>query len=192
MPNLFGMVYSRFESILLVLFRGTLTQSSQSTKTRLGELPPEAGPYHVGLAHRNRTGCLRDGENNCTMARKRILIIDDEADIREIAQMSLEAVPDWEISTALSGKEGLEKARQEQPDAVLLDVMMPEMDGPATLLKFQENVEVSHIPVVMLTAKVQTSDRRRFLALGVKGVLPKPFDPISLPAELAQILGWEA
>lgn len=126
------------------------------------------------------------------MARKRILIIDDEADIREIAQMSLEAVPDWEISTALSGKEGLEKARREQPDAVLLDVMMPEMDGPATFQKFQETIEVSHIPVVMLTAKVQTSDRRRFLALGVKGVLPKPFDPISLPADLAEILGWES
>ncbi|HEV2349597.1 MAG TPA: response regulator [Terriglobia bacterium] len=126
------------------------------------------------------------------MARKRILIIDDEADIREIAQMSLEAVPDWEISTAFSGKEGLQKALMEQPDAVLLDVMMPEMDGPATFKKFQETIEVSHIPVVMLTAKVQTSDRRRFLAMGVKGVLPKPFDPVSLPADLAEILGWEA
>lgn len=126
------------------------------------------------------------------MAHKRILIIDDEADIREIAQMSLEAVSDWEISTAYSGKEGLEKALMEQPDAVLLDVMMPEMDGPATFQKFRETLEVSHIPVVMLTAKVQASDRRRFLAMGVKGVLPKPFDPITLPAELAEILGWEA
>jgi DNA-binding response OmpR family regulator len=126
------------------------------------------------------------------MAHKRILIIDDEADIREIAQISLEAVPDWEIFTAYSGKDGLEKALMEQPDAILLDVMMPEMDGPATLQKFQENFEISHIPVVMLTAKVQSSDRRRFLDMGVKGVLPKPFDPISLPAELAEILGWEA
>jgi CheY-like chemotaxis protein len=125
------------------------------------------------------------------MARKRILIIDDEADIREIAQISLEAVPDWEIFTAYSGKEGLEKALIEQPDAVLLDVMMPEMDGPATFQKFQENFEISHIPVVMLTAKIQTADRRRFLAMGAKGVLPKPFDPISLPSELADILGWE-
>ncbi|HLY62008.1 MAG TPA: response regulator [Terriglobia bacterium] len=126
------------------------------------------------------------------MARRRILIIDDEADIREIAQMSLEAVPEWEISTAFSGKDGLEKALREQPDAVLLDVMMPEMDGPATFQRFQETIAISHIPVVMLTAKVQSSDRLRFLALGVKGVLPKPFDPISLPAELAEILGWEA
>jgi DNA-binding response OmpR family regulator len=106
--------------------------------------------------------------------------------------MSLEAIPDWEISTAPSGSDGLEKALLEQPDAVLLDVMMPELDGPATFRKFQETFEVSHIPVVMLTAKVQTSDRKRFLAMGVKGVLPKPFDPISLPAELAEILGWEA
>jgi CheY-like chemotaxis protein len=125
------------------------------------------------------------------MPRKRILIIDDEPDIREIAQMSLEAISEWEVSTAFSGQEGLEKARREQPDAVLLDVMMPEMDGPATYRKFQENHEVAHIPVVMLTAKVQAADRRRFLALGVKGVLPKPFDPISLPKELAEILGWE-
>lgn len=154
-------------------------------------LAPRAGRFHFTLVFQERK-FVGPAKSVIAMACKRILIIDDEADIREVAQMSLEAVPDWKISTASSGKEGLEKARLEQPDAVLLDVMMPEMDGPATFQKFQATLEVSHIPVVMLTAKVQNSDRRRFLAMGAKGVLPKPFDPIKLPAELAEILGWEA
>ncbi len=121
---------------------------------------------------------------------KRILIIDDEDDIREVAQLSLETVPGWEVLTACSGREGLEMAVVGQPDVILLDVMMPDMDGPTTFQKLQARPEISHIPVVLLTAKVQAADRRRFSTLGFKAVLAKPFDPLTLADQLAAIFGW--
>lgn len=125
------------------------------------------------------------------MPKKRILIIDDEDDIREVAQVSLETGAGWEVQTAGSGKEGLEMAVVGQPDAILLDVMMPDMDGPTTYQKLQARPEISHIPVVLLTAKVQPADRRRFSSLGVKGVLAKPFDPLTLADQAAAIIGWQ-
>ena len=125
------------------------------------------------------------------MPKKRILIIDDEDDIREVAQLSLETIPGWEVLTARSGREGLEMAVAEQPDAILLDVMMPDVDGPTTFQKLQAKPEISHIPVVLLTAKVQASDRQRFSTLGIKAVMAKPFDPLTLADQLAEILGWQ-
>lgn len=124
------------------------------------------------------------------MSTKHILIIDDEDDIREVAQLTLEAVGGWQISTAASGSEGLAKAEAEQPDAILLDVMMPEMDGIATFNKLQANPHTEKIPVVLLTAKVQSSDQRRFAELGITGVVPKPFDPMTLTDQVAEVLGW--
>lgn len=124
------------------------------------------------------------------MSTKHILIIDDEDDIREVAQLTLEAVGGWQISTAASGSEGLKKAEAEQPDAILLDVMMPEMDGIATFNKLQANPHTEKIPVVLLTAKVQSSDQRRFAELGITGVVPKPFDPMTLTDQVAEVLGW--
>ncbi len=123
---------------------------------------------------------------------KCILVIDDEDDIREIAQISLEMVANWQVVTASSGNEGLAKARTEQLDAILLDVMMPDMDGPSTFQELQADVTTQHIPVLLLTAKVQAIDRRRFADLGVKGVISKPFDPLKLANEVAEILGWHS
>jgi len=122
---------------------------------------------------------------------KRILIIDDEGDIREIAQLSLEAVRGWEVLTARSGREGLTRAGVERPDAILLDVMMPDMDGPATLLELRANPATQSIPVIFLTAKVQAADRRRFANLGVQAVISKPFDPLRLAEQVSVALGWE-
>jgi CheY-like chemotaxis protein len=124
------------------------------------------------------------------MSDKHILIIDDEDDIREVAQLTLEAVGGWQVSTAASGREGLSKAEAEQPDAILLDVMMPEMDGIATFDKLQANPYTQNIPVVLLTAKVQSSDQRRFAELGITGFVPKPFDPMTLTEQVAEVLGW--
>ena len=124
------------------------------------------------------------------LAKKRILVVDDEDDIREIAQVSLEVVGGWEVITAGSAAEGLEKAVSAAPDAILLDVMMPEMDGPTLFGHLLANDATRHIPVILLTARVQASDRRRFAALGVAGVIAKPFDPMTLPAQVAQTLGW--
>ncbi|MBW4681227.1 MAG: response regulator [Microcoleus vaginatus WJT46-NPBG5] len=124
------------------------------------------------------------------MAAKRILVIDDEEDIREVAQLSLEMVGGWEVITAGSGSEGIAKAEAELPDAILLDVMMPDMDGPATFAKMQLIKATQQIPVILLTAKVQATDQRRFAELGVAGVIAKPFDPMNLANQVAQVLDW--
>ncbi len=123
------------------------------------------------------------------MSRK-ILIIDDEDDIREVAALSLETVAGWEVLVANSGAVGLERARIEKPDAILLDVMMPGMDGPTTFRELQKVPATSAIPVILLTAKVQSADQRRFADLGVRAVLTKPFDPLTLASQMEKILGW--
>jgi CheY-like chemotaxis protein len=123
------------------------------------------------------------------MSRK-ILLVDDEDDIREVAQMSLEMTAGWEVVTAASGAEALRVAAAERPDAILLDVMMPGMDGPATARALRASEETGTIPIILLTAKVQAADRRRFHDLGVAGVLSKPFDPMELAAQISGVLGW--
>jgi CheY-like chemotaxis protein len=120
----------------------------------------------------------------------RILIIDDEEDIREVAGLSLETVAGWEVILASSGAEGIARAIERQPDAILLDVMMPVMDGPATFRELRKNPATAHIPVMLLTAKVQSNDQRRFADLGVEAILFKPFDPLTLSTQIADVLGW--
>lgn len=124
------------------------------------------------------------------MTTKKILIVDDEDHIREVAKISLEMVGGWDVLVAGSGSEGLAEAKSGQPDAILLDVMMPDMDGPATLQRLQADEAPRHIPVILLTAKVQAAERLRFAALGVSGVLAKPFDPMTLPSQVAEVLCW--
>ena len=121
----------------------------------------------------------------------RILIIDDEDDIREVAAMSLETVAGWEVMVANSGAQGLTRAATYKPDAILLDVMMPGMDGPTTFRELQKNPVTAKIPVLFLTAKVQATDRRRFADLGIHAVLVKPFDPLTLSTQIANVLGWK-
>lgn len=120
----------------------------------------------------------------------RILIIDDEDDIREVAALSLETVAGWEVAMANSGAQGLARAAEYRPDAILLDVMMPGMDGPSTFRELRRNPATAQIPVVLLTAKVQSNDQRRFADLGVEAVLFKPFDPMTLSSQIAGVLGW--
>ncbi len=119
-----------------------------------------------------------------------VLIIDDEDDIREVAALSLEATAGWKILTASSGSEGIEVAVAHQPDAILMDVMMPGVDGPTTYRIMKENPAISHIPVLLLTAKVQGVDKRRFADLGVAAILFKPFDPLTLAEQIAEALHW--
>jgi len=121
---------------------------------------------------------------------RRVLVIDDEDDIREVAQLALEAVAGWEVFGASSGAEGLRIAAERVPDAILLDVMMPEMDGPSTFRALRAQPATAEIPVILLTAKVQASDRTRFQDLGVSGVLTKPFDPMELSRQIEEVLGW--
>jgi CheY-like chemotaxis protein len=121
---------------------------------------------------------------------RRILIIDDEDDIREVAALSLEATAGWEVLTAGSGIEGIAIATAEQPDAILMDVMMPGVDGPTTFRNMQQDPVIAHIPVLLLTAKVQGVDQRRFASLGVAAILFKPFDPLTLAGQISEALGW--
>jgi len=122
---------------------------------------------------------------------RRILIIDDEDDIREVASLSLEAIAGWQITTASSGAQGIELAIEQQPDAILMDVMMPGADGPTIFRQMQQNPTIAHIPVILLTAKVQGVDKRRFADLGVAAVLFKPFDPLTLAGQITAALQWK-
>lgn len=121
---------------------------------------------------------------------RRILIIDDEDDIREVAALSLQTVAGWDVIVANSGAQGVARASEQLPDAILLDVMMPGMDGPTTYRELRKNPATASIPVLLLTAKVQGSDQRRFADLGVNAVLFKPFDPLTLSTQIANALGW--
>lgn len=121
---------------------------------------------------------------------KRVLVIDNEPYIQEVTQICLRTTAGWQVVTASSGCEGIDRAVAEQPDVILLDVMMPDMDGPTTFQKLQENPATRPIPVILLTAKVQSSDRRRYEELGVQGAIAKPFNPLQLASQVASILGW--
>lgn len=122
---------------------------------------------------------------------KTVLLVDDEDDIREVAQMSLEVTAGWNIEGANCGTAGIEKAKELKPDAILLDVMMPDMDGPTTFKTIQEIPELKGTPVILMTAKVQASDMEHFNAIGVSGVIAKPFDPMSLAEQVKEILKWD-
>ncbi|MDY6782185.1 MAG: response regulator [Cyanobacteriota bacterium] len=126
------------------------------------------------------------------MNSKRILVIDDEPGVRDIIQICLEAVAGWDVSTAASGQEGFVKAQQEQPDAILLDVMMPGMDGPSTFRQLQAHEQTQHLPTILLTAKIKMSERQQYLDLGVAGVISKPFEAQSLVDRIREILNWSS
>ncbi|MGH2910858.1 MAG: response regulator [Solirubrobacteraceae bacterium] len=119
----------------------------------------------------------------------RLLLVDDAEDIRTIARISLERVGDWTVVPVASGQEALQAAERDGPfDAVLLDVMMPGMDGPSTLQALRGAGLLVGVPIVFLTAKAQSAELGRLLALGAAGVIAKPFDPLTLSDELKQLL----
>ncbi|MGF1497103.1 MAG: response regulator [Elainellaceae cyanobacterium] len=121
---------------------------------------------------------------------KRILVIDDEADIREIAQASLEITTAWEVMTAASGEEGVAIAVSAQPDAILLDVSMPGVDGVAASRQLRQNSATCHIPVIFLTAQSEAAERSVYEAMGGTAVVMKPFDPGTLAAQIKRALAW--
>ena len=125
------------------------------------------------------------------MAHKHILLIDDDDDICTVAGISLETIGDWRVSKAAGGREGIVLAIAEQPDAILCDVMMPDLDGPATVKLLQEDPATCDIPVVLLTARVHSADRMRFAELGVAGMIPKPFDLLTLSDEIEAVLALQ-
>ncbi len=118
-----------------------------------------------------------------------VVVVDDADDIREIALLSL-SLMDWQAVPVGSGALAVDVVARVQPDAVLLDVMMPGQDGPATLAALHRDPRTRHVPVVFLTAKTQVKEQEELRAMGAAGVLTKPFDPVQLGEQLAQVLGW--
>ncbi len=124
------------------------------------------------------------------MTPPRVLIIDDASDIREVAQMGLEMISGWDVATATNGLDGFAQAAVAPPDAILLDVMMPEIDGPETLRRLLAEPVTATVPVVFLTARTQEADIAWLEGLGARGVIAKPFDPVTLGDVLGALLGW--
>jgi len=125
------------------------------------------------------------------MTVKKILVVDNEEYIQEVTKICLQTTAKWEVITASSGIEGIQKAETEKPDAILLDVMMPDMDGITTFKSLKENSITNTIPVILLTAKVQNTERSRYTDLGIKAAIAKPFSPLTLAQEISEILGWD-
>ncbi|NJR70808.1 MAG: response regulator [Synechococcales cyanobacterium CRU_2_2] len=123
-------------------------------------------------------------------ASRQILMIDDEETIQTVVKFGLRLSAGWEMLAASSGPAGIELAKQHQPDAILLDVMMPEMDGVATFKVLQADPSTQAIPVIFLTAKAQATEKSQLKALGVSGVITKPFNSLDLPEQIAKILHW--
>ena len=118
----------------------------------------------------------------------RILYVDDEDDIREVAVMALELDPGFEVRACESGAELLDLAPEWLPDLILLDVMMPRMDGPTAFARLHQQPGTAAIPVVFITARTQSQDVAALKQLGARGVIAKPFDPMTLAAQVREYL----
>lgn len=117
----------------------------------------------------------------------KVLYVEDDPDIQLVAQMALEMVGGLSLRACSSGREAVLAALDYQPDLILLDVMMPEMDGPATLAELRKLPNTATTPVVFMTAKVQAAEVSHYRALGAIGVIGKPFDPMALAQQVRQL-----
>jgi CheY-like chemotaxis protein len=121
-----------------------------------------------------------------------LLLVDDDDGVRMVARSALELVGGWQVTAVSSGHEALSQARHAPPDAILLDVMMPGLDGPATLVELNADTATSTIPVIFLTARARSSQHDGLMQMGALGVLVKPFDPMLLSEQVAELLGFGA
>ncbi|MBT7356725.1 MAG: response regulator [Rhodospirillaceae bacterium] len=119
----------------------------------------------------------------------KILHVEDEPDIQEVARMALETFGGYTVETCSSGEEAMEKGPGFNPDLILMDVMMPGMDGPTTLQAMRETAEMKDTPVIFMPAKVMETELERFRELGAADVIPKPFDPVTLADQVKEI--WD-
>jgi len=121
---------------------------------------------------------------------QRLLIIDDEQDLREIVQLSINCFTEWEADVAATAAEGIQKATTESFNAILLDISMPDMDGFQVFEHLRSHPTTQTVPIILLTAKVQPNDRRRFTEMEVAGLIKKPFASETIAEQIAQMLGW--
>lgn len=116
-----------------------------------------------------------------------IILVEDEADIQAVAKVALEAIGNFSVKMCSSGQEALELLQEQTPDLMLLDVMMPGMDGPTTYLEIRKIEGFENIPIIFMTAKVMESDREHYKSLGAAGIIAKPFDPMTLSDQIKTI-----
>ncbi|OHC26721.1 MAG: hypothetical protein A2Y50_08560 [Pseudomonadales bacterium RIFCSPLOWO2_12_59_9] len=117
----------------------------------------------------------------------RILHVEDDLSIQAVAKVALEAVGGFQVLSCVSGQEALDQVQAFAPQFILLDVMMPGMDGPQTLLQLRELVDIQQVPVAFMTAKVQPAEIEHYLSLGARDVITKPFDPMQLANQVHKI-----
>ena len=120
----------------------------------------------------------------------KILHVDDEADIRAITKLALESIGGFNVTSCASGTEAIATVADVAPELIVMDVMMPEMDGPTTFRALQDIPDANRIPVIFMTAKTQKDEIESLMALGAIGVIAKPFDPVQLSKEVERI--WSA
>jgi CheY-like chemotaxis protein len=118
---------------------------------------------------------------------KRISVVEDDRDISSIIQLALEEVGGFELQLCNSGAEAIEKVPDFDPDIIILDFMMPDMNGSETLASLKKIPSIANTPVIFMTARVQTRDVEEYQSLGIAGIIAKPFDPMSLADEVRQI-----
>lgn len=121
---------------------------------------------------------------------QRIMLVEDEEDIRAVAELALEAVGGFTLKTCASGQIALDQLAEFRPQLVLLDVMMPVMDGPSTLRAIRQSGEFANVPAIFMTAKVQPDEVNQYLSEGAVAVIPKPFDPMTLSDRIREI--WDS
>ena len=141
---------------------------------------------YMAVASLSHAGCKLRLESVLAMAKK-VLIIEDEPEIRAILAMSLQRVGGYEVVAAADGIEGIEVAARESPDLIILDALMPKLDGYATCRHVKADRKLSHIPVVFLTAKTAPREVERAMRAGAAGCVAKPFDPLTLAEQIAKI-----
>ena len=162
-----------------------ITRRSEPTVSHFTFLPTlmeEQADTDRGVFDDTPNGHLTPG------APRRVLVVDDSLLMRSAATVGLGRVPGWQVATAASGRDGVELAASYRPDAILLDVVMPELDGPATLRALREQAATHDMPVVFLTA--DAGEPADLVALGAAGVIAKPFKPEDLAEQLSELLGW--
>ena len=119
-----------------------------------------------------------------------VLVVDDDDDIRELAQLSLQSVKGWNVLEADGGSAAIEMAREHHPDAVLLDLMMPDMDGLTTFELLQSDERTRDIPVILFAAKGRVGERQPWDDYAIRGMIPKPYNPMTLGQQVSEILEW--
>jgi CheY-like chemotaxis protein len=134
-----------------------------------------------------------DDRGGSTVAVPTVLVVDDDDDIRELTQLALEAVAGWTVLTADCGAAAIQAAREHLPDAVLLDMMMPDMDGLTAFGHLQAHETTQTIPVILFTAKAQVpGERPPWAGHAIRGVIAKPYDAMTIADQVTEILGWPA